>query len=497
MPNIHNLPLFAMVCFVSHVAVCGRIAFTQEPILIGTHAQLVVDDALIASKQGVARKTHPCQKLPQPVIRAERPWEGQRVYVYGTALYDEATNAFRLWYMSRDQEGTVLDPRLTYSRTDPVLYATSSDGVVWNRPSLKLYAYNGSNDNNIVFAMHSPSILLDAKDPDPNRRYKMLGCGRTPGKYGYCAATSPDGFHWEGIAENPVLQNADTITLSYDSARNEYLAFHKISGMHRGVKRRLVYLATSRDFRVWSQPELVLAPDEQDDAWTTAPDQRTEFYNLSAFEYAGQFLGMVTVFKHARTLPTRATGQSTNDGPIDVQLVHSRDGRQWRRCEDRSPIIPNGPHAYDAGCILGVCNAPVIHNEEVIVYYTAINTTHGGALPEKQVSVARATWPKDRFVSLDADDDGHVETVALKPAGNRLHVNANAKGGSLAAEVLDANGKAIPGYSAVDCRPATADGLDQPIVWKDHETLPANQPVRLRFRLQRASLYAFAISETG
>ena len=464
-----------------------------EPVAIGSHAQLLVDDALLAAKQGVVRRAHACRKLPQPVLEAEKPWEGQRAYIYGSVLFDPAVRQFRMWYMSRSQERAVVDPRLTGAKSDFVLYATSTDGVAWSRPNLQLYDYNHSRENNIVFALHSPSILFDPHDPDPARRYKMLGCGKGRGASGYCGATSPDGFHWTPLAENPVLTAGDTITLCYDSARHEYLAFHKRPGKHRGYGRRMVYLATSPDFRAWSEPRLVLAPDEQDDAWAASPPQRTEFYNLSVFECAGQFLGLVTVFKNMRRNPQPAAGQSADDGPIDVQLVHSRDGRTWRRCEDRSPVIPNGPHPYDAGCILGVCNTPVKHDGQTLVYYTAITTTHGGALPAKRISIARATWPEDRFVSLDAARHGLVETVLLKPQGDRLRINADASAGSLRMELVDDRGQTLPGFSADDCTPLTADGLAQAVRWKSRATLPADRPYRLRFHLQRASLYAFTI----
>ena len=469
------------------------IAGAEEPVRLGTSTQLVVDDVLLGSKQGVVRHTHACQKLPKPVIQAERPWEGQRTYIYGSVLYDPDARQFRMWYMSRNRDKAAVDSRLTCAKSDFVLYGLSSDGIAWTRPSLGLYEYNGSNDNNIVFGMHTPSILLDPKDPDPSRRYKMMGHGKGPGGAGYCAATSPDGLHWKALAENPVLPSGDTLTLCYDSARGEYLAFHKRPGKHRGFARRMVYLSTSRDFRTWSEAQLVLAPDETDDAWANGPDQRTEFYNLSVFEYGGQFLGLATVFKRRSRNPQPAKDQSPDDGPIDVQLVHSRDGRQWNRLEDRNPVIPNGPYGYDAGCILGVCNTPVLYQGEMWVYYTAITTTHGGALPEKQVSVARAAWPKDRFVSLDAEAEGCLETVRLKPAGDRLRVNADASSGLLSVELVGDDGQAIPGFSAADCVPITDDVLDQPVRWKDHQTLPTDRPIRLRFRLQRAKLYTFTI----
>jgi hypothetical protein len=324
-----------------------------------------------------------------------------------------------------------------------------------------------------------------------------MGYGKGSGGMGYCTATSPDGLHWDALSENPVLPYGGTVTLCYDSAHGEYLAFHKRPGKHRGSSRRMVYLSTSRDFRTWSEPQLVLAPDETDDLWASGTYQRTEFYNLSAFEYGGQFLGLVTVFKHRSRNAQPAKHQSPDDGPIDVELVYSRDGRQWNRLEDRNPVIPNGPYGYDAGCILGLCSTPVVYQGETWGYYTAITTTHGGALPDKRVSVARAAWPNDRFVSLDAEADGCVETVPLKPTGDQLQVNADASAGSLAVEVVGDDGQAIPGFSAADCLRITTDAIDLSVRWKDHQTLPTDRPIRLRFGLQRAKLYAFTIASRG
>ena len=61
---------------------------------------LFVDDALIARREGVVRRSCVASKLPAPVISGNEPWEGAaadpRVYVYGTAMEDLA-GGYRLW----------------------------------------------------------------------------------------------------------------------------------------------------------------------------------------------------------------------------------------------------------------------------------------------------------------------------------------------------------------------------------------------------------------
>ncbi len=452
---------------------------------IGTEFQLLVDDVLIGRKSGVVRQVHACQKLAKPVIVPETPWEwkgdDQRIYVYGSAIRDESTGRFRLWY----------------NRNDLVLYATSPDGLKWTRPELGLREFEGSTANNIVFSQfHSPSVVFNPREADPAKRYNMLGYGRASGR-GYHVAHSADGLRWELYPKNPVLSSGDTCTLALDPKTGEYLAFHKRYGTHRGQKRRLVYLATSRDMQEWSEPELVMAPDTVDDQRVQAEGGLfSQFYNMSVFPCGGQFLGLVTHFRYTGPPPEKGPLQSSHDGPIDVQLVHSRDGRVWHRLEDRSAVIPNGPHVYDAGCILGVSNFPVVVGDEIWFYYTAITTTHGGYVPKKRITIALAKWRREGFVSLAAgEEEGVIETVPLACSGDRLTINADASGGRINVAVLDAEGRPLPGYDSTDCIPLEADAVRHAVQWKEHERLPSDGPLRLRFHLKNAKLFSYAVAD--
>ena len=148
--------------------------------------QLFVDDAMIARKSGVVRISHPCRKLPEPVLQGREPWEGpdadERAYIYGTVLPEVEGDGYRMWYM-RNQ--------------DRVLYATSEDGVRWHRPNLELVDVSDSRSNNCLpICLHSPSVLRDPREPDGHKRYKMLGVGEGPGGGGYCVACSSDGLRW-------------------------------------------------------------------------------------------------------------------------------------------------------------------------------------------------------------------------------------------------------------------------------------------------------------
>lgn len=482
------------------------------PTLKKGEKQLFVDSVMIREKHNVTRVVHPAKKLEHPVLTAEMPWEvraeggiiDKRVNIYGTVLRDEKTGSFRMWY------------------SDPgsVLYATSGDGIHWERPVLNVKGATNETD----LHLHSPSIIEDKFETDPAKRYKAVGNAgrgedeaklqRLKDKFEmvdwyrdkthrlYYSAYSADGLRWT-IDPEPILLGCDTITLSQDPVSGEYLVFHKRQGDPRVIGIRHVFLSVSKDMKHWSEPHPVVVADEVDNKATRKLKGGTysEYYNLSAFPYAGQWLGFVTHFRRVEP-PSALFGNDEVDGRkrsatgiIDVQLVTSRDGRHWDRCSDRSPVIPLGPHAYDAGSIFGLCNAPVIVGDEMWMYYTAVTTPHGGLAPEKEQSIARAAWRIDGLASLQAgDESGVIETHEFIPEGNHLYINAAASQGQIAVEILDATtGATIQGYDKESSIVTNKDAVKLPIHWNNTTELPAGAPIRLRFHLENANLFSYWI----
>ena len=473
-----------------------------EMLSIGTETQLFVDDAIVSDKSDVARTLHPAKKLDQPVLLPDRPWEGNRVYVYGTVHYDADARQFRMWYLTRLGRGQQhRAPGLRERQGDMILYATSEDGIHWKKPDLGLHEFDGSRQNNIlVFDKHSPTVIVD-ETADPSERYKMAAWDWNREQFGYWVAHSADGLVWNEYDVNPILMNTEetleTITVAHDRQNGEYFAFHRRWGDIGGFDRRLIAVCTSRNFLDWSDPELIIVSDDQDDAWVQDPEQRGEFYGMAGFLYGRQFLGFLPVFNVMRDARGQDVGaeQSPWDGPIEAQLVHSRDGRKWERFFDRTPIIPRGePGSFDAGCILCSADRPVICGDEVWHYYTAINTMHGGPMPPKTVTIARASWRLDGFVSLDAGHlGGVVETVPLNLPAGQLVVNADASQGSLTVELLAADGQTLPGYSQEECTAIRSDSVRHKVRWQGQQSTPGNGPVRLRFHMDTAQLYSFRI----
>ncbi|MBL9216018.1 MAG: hypothetical protein JNG83_11125 [Opitutaceae bacterium] len=484
----------------------GPLEFPQPARVITLRSLplLLVDDSVLVSRRDLVRRQHAATSLPAPVVVADRPWEGQRVYVFGTAQFDPEQKRFQLWYVGVPDAGEVLAetgrvfvPGFRQGGATLVLYATSADGRQWDKPVLGLHAFAGSTANNIVFDLDSPSVIRDEHDPDPGRRYKMVGYSSGS----YWSAVSPDGVRWRGEPEGPILEHGTTVSLTQNPETGEFLVFHKRPQQVRGFDRRVVWLSRSPDFRRWSPPELVLAPDEADDLWVRRPQERTEIHSMPVFPHAGGYLGLPTVMRVEYELPpgTAGRGQSPTAGSVHVELASSPDGRRWERAWPRLHLVPPGePGTFNGGAVIGLASAPVNVGTETWIYYTVLTTHFGSPMPPKRISVARASWRRDGYVSLEAGPEGgRLETVPLRFAQARLLVNADARRGWLRAAILESDGRPIDGLGLAECLPFRDDTVGAPLGWTGGRQPPTDRPVRVLIEMAGARLFSLASSFTS
>ena len=498
---------------------------------LGYGTQLFIDDLLIHKRQGLTRTLHPATKLAEPVLSPEpgRPWEhdgplgSKRVFLLGTVLFDKPREQYRMWYMTRlgpdhghripglymprpgRGAAAMYDSSRTdvYGRTfadndrgDLTCYAESEDGIHWTRPNLGVFQFDRNPDNNIVWDLHGTSVFLNEDESDPQRRYKAIGfCRRYRNIF---LLTSPDGIHWsdKGLTE-PVMHrsNEGPCNVVYDREAGLYRAYMTTK---RGAKdlRHIEYSESERLEGPWTAPRLLLYPGPEDDALGKARYGaiRAEFHNMSGCRYGNMYVGILGAL-YVRRDQEPALDRATPDGPIDAQLVHSRDGVKWHLFEDRSPVLPRGgPGSFDECMILFTGKEPLVEEDQVHWYYTGSDTEHGARVKDKLMSIGRATWRLDGFVSLDAGSEGGVlETVPLQVPDGRLEVNADADGGTLAIEVLFPDGQVQPGFSARDCALISGDDVRHLVRWSQGGLSAAQRPLRLRFALRHARLYSFRL----
>ena len=129
---------------------------------------------------------------------------------------------------------------------------------------------------------------------------------------------------------------------------------------------------------------------------------------MSGFLYHNIYIGIAGVLYV--TGPGAAEHEIPIDGPIDAQLVSSRDGFNWDYPDEiRTPIIPRGESGtFDTGMIMGTAIEPIITDDEIHWYYTGTEHTHGAQMKDRHKAIGLAKWRLDGFVSLDADAEGGI-----------------------------------------------------------------------------------------
>jgi hypothetical protein len=477
----------------------------STPVDVGSRKQLFLDDRVVQEIRGGARVWNTPAKYPNnPVLRGDRPWENWVAYPDGgpVVLHDQDERVFKMWYQTFFDDPAT--PR--YDQKYLMCYATSQDGLRWEKPDLGLFDWNGSRANNIVAVGNTglidTNVIKDPRDPDPARRYKVLYYDTKPGggPLGISVGFSPDGIRWNLHPGNPVLVGTgDTHTLlGWDESAGKYIAYlrPKSNGARRygegGDRVRVIGRSTSDDFLRWTMPAPVLAPDASD-----LPG--TQFYGMPVFRYEDHYIGVLWIYHAVSQL-------------VYNQLAWSRDGIHWQRPPCRPTFLAVGAEGtWEDG--MSYATTPIVRGDQILIYYGGFNVLHNLATQKllgsivdgkrREGATGLARLRLDGFASIDAAlDVATVTTPPLRFQGSRLFLNlAPVVGGGgpydeLAAfhvEISDAGGRAIPGFTFEDSDDLKAGGTRVAVAWKRNPDLSslAGRTVVLRFRFRNAKFYAF------
>jgi hypothetical protein len=94
-------------------------------------------------------------------------------------------------------------------------------------------------------------------------------------------------------------------------------------------------------------------------------------------------------------------------------------------------------------------------------------------------------------VGMKSGSAGGEMLVTQKRSGAELHVNADAAGGSLVAEIVE-HGSTVPGFEASSCLSMSEDSLDHVVRWQGDPSLGQlkGRPVEVRLRLTNAEVFS-------
>ncbi|MBI3921580.1 MAG: hypothetical protein HY318_09205 [Armatimonadetes bacterium] len=483
-----------------------------RPLTVGAQKQLFIDHRFIESSENITLVLNPPVKRPEPVLRSDKPWDAFRLIWFSVA---EDQGMLKMWYQAfdNDQWG---------GGRSRLCYSISRDGINWEKPRLGLVEFNGSRDNNILRDNTvNGSVLIDPHGP-PEQRYKLLFSKFPPeGQFDIYVATSADGIHWNE-PKSPVLRGGpDTQhTAFWDTRLNKYVVFLRVSApttvggdpasvwatriMRPG--RAVGRIDLDDILAPWpaEKIQMVLAGDELD-------PEDSDIYTHPPYQYpfaADAYLMFPLTYQHFRAGETPVG----NDGVNDTQLAVSRDGIHWMR-SDRRPYVPRGlPGEPDCGMTQTTCYM-FRKGNYLYHYYAGWPYTHGGfrrLTPEERADPA-ISWGRqhyglliqrlDGFMSADAPyTGGWLVTPPVVFDGNRLELNIDVAAMGLArVEIQDEQGKPIPGYSLEECDRILFNDVAYTVKWrgKSEVSSVAGKPVRLKFFLRSAKLYAFQFRREG
>ncbi|MFH0962682.1 MAG: hypothetical protein V2A58_01575 [Planctomycetota bacterium] len=485
---------------------------------------MIFDDCF-SKHCAVAWRVEPGKLDPHnPLMTGQHPWDGAHPFYLGTVLKDPIDGQWKSWGIAAPIE----EPHEQWSFR--CAYATSADGVHWERPRLAGFPCLGQERTNVLMdfpdggSCYQMSVLVDPA-ACPERRYEMFilrqPAFKNPTKrikdlpllphhknywgepahpFGVYRYFSPDGIHWK-ISEGPLLIQSNDSLYVYKDLGAPYVAYHKLEvptppgsayvphDYAKGGIRRLVR-RESQDGTHWSDPPLpVMVPD-----WRDAHD--TQFMDIGPIREGSGFVATVAVFHGLNQM-------------MDIQFTGSRDGKTWFRPIPRVPCVPNGALGEYGGGHIFQSRAFVPEGDKLHLYYAGDTGLHTdiysedprrGPGPSLYGGLCRATWERGRLWALapafGGPREGHATARPIPGCtGKSLFINAlTLDDGEVSAELCTGNewdvGAPFEGYSRADCVPFRGDSKCTKLVWKTSDRCP-REGLLLRFHLRRARLYGF------
>lgn len=350
-----------------------------------------------------------------------RAWEVRYDNGYPNLFYDPLAGIYRLYYtlFSRDPDSaaTPLEERAgkQYAprgdRITSTAYAESTDGIHWVKPSLGLVEFEGSNDNNLLMMYaHGTSVMLDEREIDPAKRYKLMTRVDYPGTRGFMAVSfSADGLHWQELLpwpkNNPQADSHNYVFRDHTDGKYKLITRIWKNGM------RVSALCESSDFIHWSEPKEVLR----------GSGFANQVYSMPVFRCGKLFLGLASIFHEGDT-------DAEDFDCVDLELTMATQVDTFDFVAPRDPLIARGAGKYptgefDCGCIYA--SPPVQIDGKNYVYYMGGNGQHTNY---RETSFARAAFEIDKWACLTPKNPERESQVMTSPfhfCGERLEILAD------------------------------------------------------------------------
>ena len=462
--------------------------YPPKVIPVDVGRQLFVDDFLIAT--GTLRRVFhlPKKYAGNPILKPETALErhGEKnsaaVPKSGGVWWDPAEKRFKMWY----EAGWI----------GTICYATSADGLRWERPSLDV----NPGTNQVLPPDLTPdswTVVPDWDAPDPQQRYKLFmrpPGGQMPG----LSMTSPDGIHWTNRVTTG--STGDRSTMFYNPFRKKW-----IYSLRSGFRGRSRHYWECDDFlkgAAWeADGPVVWAAADREDPQDPVTQRTPQLYNLDAVAYESLMLGFFEIHHGPENDVCEKAGLPKI---TELNFAYSRDGFHWARPDRRIHIAAERRDVWDRGYVQSLGNLCCVRGDTLWFYYSGFqgdaSKTNGNWLKNGMYdrgATGLAFLRRDGFASMEAGAaGGSLTTRPVTFSGSRVFVNADAAGGEVRVEILDEDGHPVAPFTLENCRPVASDSTLAEVTWAGAADVSAlrGKAVRLRFAVRRAALYAFWVS---
>jgi|GEM_PF-5452743 len=309
----------------------------------------------------------------------------------------------------------------------------SDDGIVWVRQS------GGENARRIT----------DDPDYDENRQFKTV----TDEGISYSA----DASDWTCVRphQSQVSDRNGCDQVIWSMRARQYIAFLRDFGANSAQ----IKSTCSGDFENWASPQPGFQSED-------------EIQQITAFRYAGLYLGYVSV---------RNPGSTT----IDLELAWSRDALQWQRICPGNALI----QANDSSTSLYACAEPIIFGDELRLYYSSLDAQGNSQL-------RLATFNRDRFAGIAAEQ-GILTLRPLEVDGRSLQLNVDANEGAVRIELQKPDGSPIPGFTGGESDAISVNSTKVTASWSGRRDLSQHLGRDIRIVLHMDNATVFSLSFQG
>jgi len=502
-------------------AVTTRVEYVAgKPFNIGTEWALLADDYLVEDKIGVVRVMGHITKLPNnPIVVPDQPWEDSINWPY--VLYDSQASLYRMYYCVWN--GPAWFARYFHFSTTQIpeeyrkrwyayfiSYASSKDGVHWEKPALNLYPYLNFTTTNIVQIGETEAeeehVYANDDTSDPSRRFYMVYSDHLddPAKgQSLMLAYSGDGIHWKvDHSVSPLLTHIPDgeHDLLHDKINHRWLHFRRPDYQSAALVAQGQYAAVRPNGRVavsfndhlgpgWTFPRIVISPDEE--------VERRDIDTARIIREGTHYLAFCGFM------------DDSQQGLQEVHLAISPDGLHWTRFPYLPPLIPRGePGSFDAGQVQPP--TAVTRGEFTYLYYTGVNV--GQRVQAGYYStIAVARMRRGRWIGVKSGvQGGYLLTREMVVTGDHLEINFQGieapymqpiegrPSGFVRVELLrrnDETGKLdpIPGFQLKDSDALAGDSLAAVATWNGKPGLTSlrGKSIYIRFHIVNSELWQF------